>query len=219
MASGRGARSDSGARDEPRSTTIWNSRSHCWMLRPRVSQYMSIGSPSTYSMTMYGRAVGGRAAVEQARDVRMIERRQDLAFELQPALHMSRQGPASDQLDRDLLLELLVGAIREEDLAHAATPETAHDAIRADPLAGEVDCGVFLALRCRGVVLAEPLLPRLELVHRVGVQIAIGRASLADETQPLVRRQRLRLIEDLLQRLGRHCAILKRGAPPVLRSA
>ena len=166
------------------------------------------------------RAVGGRAAVEQPRDVRMIERRQDLAFELQPALHLARQQPAPHQLDRDLLLELLVGALGEEHLAHAAAAEAAHDAIGADALAGEVDRRVLGSLRRDGAVVAEPLLARFELVHRARVQIAVGRARLANEAQPLVRRQGLRLVEDLLQGLGRHCRHLSaRGAPPVLRSS
>ncbi len=136
----------------------------------------------------------------------MVERREDLALELQPTLNIARQQAASHQLDRHLLLELLVGALREEDLAHAAAAEAAHDAIRTDALAGEVDRCFLRMLRRHGAVVAEPLLTRFELVHRARVQIAVAGARLANEAQPLVRRQGLRLVEELLQGLGRHCA-------------
>jgi hypothetical protein len=126
-------------------------------------------------------AVGRRAAVEQARDIRMIERRQDLAFELQPALDMPRQQPASHQLDCDLLPELLVGALGQEHLAHAAAAEAAHDAIWPDALAGEVNCFLLGSVGRHCAVVTEPLLTRFELVHGAGVQIAVARASLANE--------------------------------------
>ena len=140
----------------------------------------------------------------------MVERREDLALELQPALNVARQQAAPHQLDRDLLLELLVGALREEHLAHAAAAEAAHDAIRTDALAGEVDrCFLVRCSGAHGAVVAEPLLARFELVHCARVQIAVAGARLANEAQPLVRRQGLRLFEELLQGLGRHCAHLK----------
>ena len=58
----------------------------------------------------------------------------------------------------------------------------------------------------------------LELVHRVRVQVAVGGACLANEAQPLVGRQGLRLVEDLLQGLGGHWRILRprrAGCPSV----
>src|SRR6185295_11143279 len=115
--------------------------------------------------------------------------------------------------------ELLVGALSEKHFTHAAAPEAAHDAVRPDALSGEVNCVLFGTLGCYCAVFTEPLLARLELVHGIGVQIAVSRASLANEAQALVRRQRLRLIENLLQGLARHRAILRLGAVHVLRSS
>ena len=42
------------------------------------SQYVVIGTPSTYSITRYGQLPVGDAAVEQLRDVRVLQRREDL---------------------------------------------------------------------------------------------------------------------------------------------
>ena len=122
--------------------TVRNSRSRCSTLR-RARIAIDVDRLAVDVLhDDVRRAVRGRAAVEQPRDVRMVERREDLALELQPALDVARQQPAPHQLDRDLLLELLVGALREEHLAHAAAAEAAHDAIRTDALAGEIDCRV-----------------------------------------------------------------------------
>ena len=51
-----------------------------------------------------------RAAVEQARDVRMVEAREDLPLVAQLA-HRVAGRDAADDLDRDLLVELVVGAL------------------------------------------------------------------------------------------------------------
>ncbi len=76
-------------------------------------------------------AVGGRAAVEQPRDVRMFQPCQDLA--LGPELpHALRIEQAAHHLDGDLLQELVVVAFGEVDGAHAAFAEHAHQAVRTE---------------------------------------------------------------------------------------
>ena len=68
-----------------------------------------------------------RAAVEQARDVRMVEAGQDLPFALEAPDDLGRGSPTMDQLERHLLFELTVGALGQEDGAHPAAPERLHD--------------------------------------------------------------------------------------------
>ena len=56
-----------------------------------------------------GQAVVGRAAIDQPRDVRMIELRQNLALVAEAAQDVVRIEPALDELDRDFLPVLVVG--------------------------------------------------------------------------------------------------------------
>ena len=97
-----------------------------------------------------GRAVRRAPAVEQSRDVRVLQRRQDLPLRAQPALHLAREHAAADQLDGDLLLILLVGALGEIDVAHAARAELAHDAIRAEARAFERAGDFFVRVALAG---------------------------------------------------------------------
>jgi hypothetical protein len=50
----------------------------------------------------------------------MIQLRQNLAFQLQPRVHPSRQGAAMHHLDGHLLFELGVGPLGEVHLPHTA---------------------------------------------------------------------------------------------------
>ncbi len=77
---------------------------------------------------------GATTAVEQARDVRVLECREDLPLHAQAALNLRREQPAAHDLQRDALLILLIGALREVHVAHAAGAELAHDAIAAEHL-------------------------------------------------------------------------------------
>ncbi len=90
------------------------------------SQYSSIGTPFDVLHDEIRQAVLGRVAVQQARDVRVIEAREDLPLVAEAAQHGLRIHAALDELDRDLLLVLPVGAPGEIDRAHAA----AADALR-----------------------------------------------------------------------------------------
>jgi len=67
----------------------------------------------------------GRAAIEQAGDVRMIEAGQDLAFGAEPAGQIVGDTVAAQQFDGDLLRVLAVAALAEVDVAHAAASNAA----------------------------------------------------------------------------------------------
>jgi len=72
-----------------------------------------------------GAAIGECAAVDQVRDIRMIQLGEDLALDLEPGLHAAREHAATHDLDGHPLLELFVGALGEIDFAHAADPQAA----------------------------------------------------------------------------------------------
>jgi hypothetical protein len=55
--------------------------------------------------------------------------RQDLPLGLEARLNVAREGAAGYDLDRDLLLELGVGAFGQEYLSHAANAEGAQQPI------------------------------------------------------------------------------------------
>ena len=78
-----------------------------------------------------------RADVEQARDVRVVERRQDPALGAEAAQHVFGVEPASHELDRDVSAEV-GGLVRGQvDATHPAAPEEPLDTVRADAI-GEV---------------------------------------------------------------------------------
>src|SRR5690606_7705447 len=60
-------------------------------------------------------AVIGDTAIEQPRDVRVFEPRQDLPLAQEPPDRLARVGPAPDQLERVPLLELTVIAVRRSE--------------------------------------------------------------------------------------------------------
>ena len=67
------------------------------------------------------------AAVEEARDVWMVQGREDLAFVAKAPDHELGVHAAANHLERDVVLELVVGAAGEIDRAHAAAPEALFD--------------------------------------------------------------------------------------------
>ena len=81
-----------------------------------------------------GLPVGRRSPVEQPRDVRMIEARDDLPLGSEAAIHLIARDADSRQLDRDSLLEVLVGPPGEVDNSHTAVPDLFDDLVHADPL-------------------------------------------------------------------------------------
>ena len=103
-----------------------------------ASQNASIGWPSTYSSTRYGTPSARDAAVEQPRDVGMVERRENLSLGAEAVVIDLGVEAGAQQLERDLLLERAVGALGEEHARHAAAADLANDAIRADAPALEL---------------------------------------------------------------------------------
>ncbi len=93
-----------------------------------------------------GQAFFGAAGIEQARDVRMIERREDLRLDLEALQQGLRAVALPQHLDRDFLLILIVVANALVDLAHAAAADFLDDAIVADASA---DPGRRRAFRAR----------------------------------------------------------------------
>jgi hypothetical protein len=73
-------------------------------------------------------SVIGGAAVEQARDVRMLERGEDLSLAMEARQHVVRIHTAPQHLDRHPLLEGPIVACAQIDRPHAATSELALDA-------------------------------------------------------------------------------------------
>jgi hypothetical protein len=94
-----------------------------------------------------GNARRRQAAVDQARDVRVLQMREDLPF-LAEALQQA-EGGVGQQFDRDALFEMAVGALGQQHDAHAAAPEFAHDAPHADAVA-ERDARFDLVLPAPG---------------------------------------------------------------------
>src|SRR4051812_49604399 len=82
-----------------------------------------------------GKPVAGAAAIEEPRNVRMIEAGQDLSFVSEVSQHGVSIHSALDYLYRNALLELRVSALRQIDCAHTATAYLANHAIRANAFA------------------------------------------------------------------------------------
>ncbi len=79
-------------------------------------------------------SVGGGASVEQARDVGMVKIRQHLAFVSKAGEDLVGVHAAFDQLDRNLLVVLLVGAFGEPDRAHPPGAQQPLEAVGTDKL-------------------------------------------------------------------------------------
>src|SRR6476469_8571352 len=82
-------------------------------------------------------AVARLAAVEERRDVRMHERREDLPLVLEAFAILARRERTAHDFQRDLLRETALAARREVDRAHAARADEALHAIVADVLADQ----------------------------------------------------------------------------------
>jgi RNA polymerase sigma-70 factor, ECF subfamily len=77
--------------------------------------------------------LGGRAAVEQPRDVGMLDLREDLPLAAEAPHERLVAERRGHDLDRDRLPVLVVGAVGQVDDAHAAAPEFPDDLVRAQP--------------------------------------------------------------------------------------
>src|SRR5574341_588886 len=85
-----------------------------------------------------GQAVRLRAAVQQSRNVRMIERSQNLPLAQESVAREVRVHPALADLARDLLMEMLVVTRGFVDGAHPAASDEARDAVSPDALSGQI---------------------------------------------------------------------------------
>ncbi|MCR6701670.1 MAG: hypothetical protein NVV68_11175 [Dokdonella sp.] len=81
------------------------------------------------------------AAVDQPRDVGMGQAGQDLPLGAEARVPVGGIPAAANQLDRDLLRELAVGAFGQPDRAHAAAADLAQQPERADAATGEIGLG------------------------------------------------------------------------------
>src|SRR5918997_886519 len=79
-----------------------------------------------------GQTVLSSAAVEQATDVRVIERRKDLSFFTKPAEDEVSVHPALDQLDRRCFIKLVIGARRFVHRAHTTASDFSLNSISAE---------------------------------------------------------------------------------------
>ena len=77
-------------------------------------------------------AEGAQAGVEQARHVGMLESGQRLTLDLEAVAAELGGQAAVHELDGHVLLELLVGAVRQIHRGHAAGAEQAVDGVRAE---------------------------------------------------------------------------------------
>ena len=100
----------------------------------RWSHHTSIGTPSMYSSTRYGWLPAAHAGIQQARDVRMRQARQHVAFAreaLDAAVPEQRQ---VQELDRDARLIPTVAALGAPDRAHAALADRLAQRVGANRL-------------------------------------------------------------------------------------
>ena len=95
-----------------------------------------------------------------------FEGREDLAFVAKAPDHQLRVHPAADHLERDVVLELVVGAAGEIDRAHAAAPETLFD--RVPGLAGGRYAGRPRRRAARRQAPRRPRRPRRRARARLG---------------------------------------------------
>ena len=95
---------------------------------------------------------------------------------------MPRQQPALDQLDRDVLLELLVGALGEEHLAHAALTEAAQNAVGPTRWPAGIRRRLVRRRSDRSSSL-EPRLPRLQMLDGLARTSLVAGAGVAYEAQ------------------------------------
>ena len=79
-----------------------------------------------------GQSILRGPAIEQARDVRMIKPGQNLSFNAEVPQHRVGVHPRFDQLDRNLLLVLLVGALGQVHRPHPAAADFAKHAVWPD---------------------------------------------------------------------------------------
>src|SRR5215468_6736976 len=136
-------------------------------------------------------ALRRRAAVEQTRDVRMIERSQNLPFTQEPVAHEVGVHPAFDDLDRHLAPELLIVTLGLVNVSHSAASDQSSDVIRPDATSRQIVFGSG-GERQRGVGdrITNEIFGRVPIDEgeHFAPQILIGAASPRQIGSALVRR-------------------------------
>jgi len=82
-------------------------------------------------------AIRGRAAINQARDVRKLEVGQNLSFGAEALDDEIRIHAPLDELDGDVFLVLIIIAYRQINCAHSAASNLSKDLIRSNAYTGE----------------------------------------------------------------------------------
>src|SRR5579883_3215315 len=72
------------------------------------------------------------ATVEQAGDIRVLQRRQDLALRAEAGFEMAAAEHGVDGFDRDFVFELAIDAARQKYRAHTASAEQANGLVWAE---------------------------------------------------------------------------------------
>ena len=132
-------------------------------------------------------------AVEEARDVRVLEAGEDLALLAEaPEDGLRVHAPAHD-LHGDALLERPVGALAKVHGAHPAVADLLEDLPRADPRARR--------LGRRGRRFEEPTRVRVRREERrhLGLELRVARGADGDERAPFVRRLLPGRVEETLR--------------------
>ncbi len=128
-----------------------------------------------------GGAVLEIAAVDQARDGGVIERREDVPFAVQPAAQSRMQCGMLQHLDRHRLLVLRIVALAAIYRAHAAMAENRHHPVRTDARTDQ-PIPVIFQQRFGGRpdgILKRVLAPAIEVEQRGHRQAEFGVAAAA----------------------------------------
>ncbi len=158
-----------------------------------------------------GQAIGGRAAVEQSRDIRVLEIGENLTLGPEPPHDRERVHAALDDFERDGVRKLAVGSRRQVHGPHAAAPEFSLDLVRTDPLTDDVAFGLEpgalderLKRRARIVGIERGLIEAACETHRreerrdFAEQVRVARARLREERVAVGRLESGRLEDERL---------------------
>ena len=154
-------------------------------------------------------SVIGRSAVDQARDVRMIELRQNLPFIAKPAEDVVGIEPSPNELDRNLLAIFVVRARRQINCAQTAPANFADDLVSAELPASERllhrfrkqiarnlesrlldEAARFVRPIREGILFRRGELHRRHIPSRGEPRVAFGSRSTAASNSSLTRAQR-----------------------------
>jgi hypothetical protein len=156
-------------------------------------------------------AILGETAVQQARDVGVLEAGQDLPLAKAPAEHVIGGHPATDQLERHPPVELPVRTLREVDRAHPSVAQLPQHAIRPDSLPA-LRSRRYARVRCtvphrpqlcgdRGLEKAAGLRVRRQQRLQSRAELRIARAGAVEAGGALPDRKLERRVQDRLDPL------------------